>query len=53
LEVSDTRIADDWPGKTKDWDGIQVDAGSNIWIDHVKVSENAAIFSATLPTAYL
>lgn len=26
-----------WPGKTKDWDGIQVDAGTNIWIDHVKV----------------
>jgi pectate lyase len=38
LEVSDTRIAEDWPGKTEDWDGIQVDAGSNIWIDHVKVS---------------
>lgn len=39
LEVSDTRLVDDWPGKTEDWDGIQVDAGSNIWIDHVKVSE--------------
>jgi pectate lyase len=37
LQVSDTRIAEDWPGKTEDWDGIQVDTGSNIWIDHMKV----------------
>jgi pectate lyase len=37
LEVSDTRIDDDWPGKTEDWDGIQVDTGTNIWIDHVRV----------------
>lgn len=37
LEVSDTRIPSDWPGKTEDWDGIQVDNGTNIWIDHVKV----------------
>jgi pectate lyase len=43
LEVSDTRIADDWPGKTEDWDGIQVDAGSNIWIDHVKVDNTLQI----------
>jgi pectate lyase len=37
LEVSDTRLIDDWPGKTEDWDGIQVDTATNIWIDHVKV----------------
>jgi pectate lyase len=37
LQVSDTRIAEDWPGKTEDWDGIQVDGGSNIWIDHMTV----------------
>ncbi|KAH7128263.1 pectin lyase fold/virulence factor [Dendryphion nanum] len=36
LEVSDTRIPSDWPGKTEDWDGIQVDNGTNIWIDHMK-----------------
>lgn len=38
LEISDTRIPEDWAGKTEDWDGIQVDTGTNIWIDHVKVS---------------
>jgi len=35
MQVSDTAIAEDWPGKTEDWDGIQVDTGSNIWIDHM------------------
>lgn len=39
LQVSDTRIPKDWPGKTEDWDGIQVDNGTNIWIDHMKVSD--------------
>ena len=38
LQVSDTRIPEDWPGKTEDWDGIQVDNGTNIWIDHVTAS---------------
>ena len=38
LHVSDTRIPEDWPGKSEDWDGIQVDTGSNIWIDHMKVN---------------
>ena len=37
LEISDTRIPEDWPGKTEDWDGIQVDTGKNIWLDHLKV----------------
>lgn len=37
LEISDTRISEDWPGKTEDWDGIQVDTGTNIWLDHLKV----------------
>jgi len=37
LQVSDTRIPSDWPGKTEDWDGIQVDNGTNIWIDHMTV----------------
>ncbi|KAF1849570.1 polysaccharide lyase family 1 protein [Cucurbitaria berberidis CBS 394.84] len=36
LQVSDTRIPEDWPGKGEDWDGIQVDTGFNIWIDHMK-----------------
>jgi pectate lyase len=42
LEASDTRLADNRPGKTEDWDGIQADAGSNIWIDHAKVSDTRA-----------
>lgn len=37
LEILDTRIPEDWPGKTEDWDGIQVDTGTNIWLDHLKV----------------
>lgn len=43
LQVSDTRIQADWPGKTEDWDGIQVDTGINIWIDHMKVRFPAAL----------
>lgn len=38
LEISNTRIPEDWAGKTEDWDGIQVDTGSQIWLDHIKVS---------------
>jgi pectate lyase len=37
FQISDTRISADWPGKTEDWDGIQVDNGTNIWIDHMTV----------------
>ncbi|KAF3930091.1 hypothetical protein ABW19_dt0205653 [Dactylella cylindrospora] len=36
LEVSDTYDPTDYNGKGEDWDGIQVDTGTNIWIDHVK-----------------
>jgi pectate lyase len=41
LQVSDTRIPADWPGKTEDWDGVQVDTGFNIWIDHMKVRDSS------------
>ena len=44
LEISDTRIPEDWPGKTEDWDGIQVDTGTNIWLDHLKVCVNKISF---------
>lgn len=37
LEISDTYIPEDYNGKSEDWDGIQIDTGSNIWIDQVKV----------------
>lgn len=42
LEISDTRIPEHWAGKTEDWDGVQVDAESNIWLDHLEVSANEA-----------
>lgn len=48
LKVSDTRIPEDWPGKTEDWDGIQVDNGTNIWIDHMRVSVPAPSFTFAL-----
>ncbi|TEA12687.1 Pectate trisaccharide-lyase [Colletotrichum sidae] len=35
LQISDTYIPEDYNGKSEDWDGLQVDAGTNIWIDHV------------------
>lgn len=38
LEISDTYIPEDYNGKSEDWDGIQIDTGSNIWIDQVKVN---------------
>ncbi|TKW49430.1 Pectate trisaccharide-lyase [Colletotrichum tanaceti] len=37
LQVSDTYIPEDYNGKSEDWDGIQVDGGTNLWIDHVTV----------------
>lgn len=40
LEIRDTYIPTDYNGKSKDWDGIQVDTGVNIWIDHCKVTIN-------------
>ncbi|KAH6723053.1 pectin lyase fold/virulence factor [Leptodontidium sp. MPI-SDFR-AT-0119] len=41
LEISDTYIPEDYNGKLEDWDGIQVDGGKNIWIDHVKFARMA------------
>ncbi|KAF3923762.1 hypothetical protein ABW20_dc0110711 [Dactylellina cionopaga] len=38
LEISDTYDPTDYNGKGADWDGIQVDTGVNIWIDHVKLA---------------
>ncbi|EPS38394.1 hypothetical protein H072_7894 [Dactylellina haptotyla CBS 200.50] len=38
LEISDTYDPTDYNGKGADWDGIQVDNGTNIWIDHVKLA---------------
>ncbi|TQN66746.1 Pectate lyase A, partial [Colletotrichum shisoi] len=29
---------EDYNGKSEDWDGIQVDKGTNLWIDHVTLS---------------
>lgn len=47
LQVSDTRIPSDWPGKTEDWDGIQVDNGTNVWIDHMTV------LNASVPLSFM
>jgi len=47
LQVSDTRIPEDWPGKSEDWDGIQVDNGTNIWIDHMEVCFNPLFYYST------
>ncbi|KFZ03945.1 hypothetical protein V502_10533 [Pseudogymnoascus sp. VKM F-4520 (FW-2644)] len=41
LEIRDTYIPEDYNGKSKDWDGIQVDTGVNIWIDHCKFARMA------------
>ncbi|KAF6840294.1 pectate lyase Pel-34K (ricin B lectin) [Colletotrichum plurivorum] len=41
LRVSDTYIPEDYNGKSEDWDGIQVDNGTNLWIDHVEFARMA------------
>ncbi|TDZ29229.1 Pectate trisaccharide-lyase [Colletotrichum spinosum] len=44
LQISDTYIPEDpedYNGKSEDWDGLQVDAGTNIWIDHVTFARMA------------
>lgn len=37
LEISGNYMPEDYNGKQEDWDGIQIDTGSNIWIDYCKV----------------
>jgi pectate lyase len=37
MQVSDNAVPEDWPGKGEDWDGLQVDNSTNIWIEHMKV----------------
>ncbi|PGH20111.1 hypothetical protein AJ80_03679 [Polytolypa hystricis UAMH7299] len=34
LKIGNTVVADDPDGKTQDWDAIQMDTASNVWIDH-------------------
>ncbi|KAK2800723.1 hypothetical protein FQN50_008033 [Emmonsiellopsis sp. PD_5] len=41
LQIGDTYIPEDYNGKTEDWDAIQIDTGSNIWIDHCKLARGA------------
>ncbi|KAG8628151.1 hypothetical protein KVT40_004024 [Elsinoe batatas] len=35
LKIGNTYVEGDEEGKTQDWDGIQMDTASNVWIDHV------------------
>ena len=39
LRVSGTYDPKDYPGKVNDFDGIQIDNSTNIWIDYVHVRE--------------
>ncbi|TDZ61510.1 Pectate trisaccharide-lyase [Colletotrichum trifolii] len=41
LQISDTYIPEDYNGRSEDWDGLQVDTGTNIWIDHVTFARMA------------
>ncbi|KAK0102822.1 hypothetical protein ONS95_000979 [Cadophora gregata] len=34
LKIGNTYVDGDYDGKTQDWDGIQMDTASNVWIDH-------------------
>lgn len=35
MEITgNTYVPEDWEGKTQDWDAIQMDTASNVWIDH-------------------
>jgi pectate lyase len=34
LRIGNTYVPEDWEGKTQDWDAIQMDTASNVWIDH-------------------
>ncbi|KAK2793766.1 hypothetical protein FQN52_000718 [Onygenales sp. PD_12] len=34
LRVGNTYVEDDPDGKMQDWDGVQMDTASNVWIDH-------------------
>lgn len=44
----------DWDGKTHDWDGIQMDTASNIWIDHVLFEKGAdGLIDSRKDTNYL
>ncbi|TYB54355.1 pectin esterase [Nonomuraea sp. PA05] len=34
LTIRDSYVPGDWDGKTKDYDGIQMDGAHHVWIDH-------------------
>ncbi|MEZ7126630.1 pectinesterase family protein [Nonomuraea sp. AD125B] len=34
LTIRDSYVPGDWDGKTKDYDGIQLDGAHHVWIDH-------------------
>ncbi|WP_175408700.1 pectinesterase family protein [Streptomyces sp. TRM64462] len=38
LTVRDSYVEGDWDGKTNDFDGIQMDSVSHVWIDHNRFS---------------
>ncbi|KAF6821767.1 Pectinesterase 3 [Colletotrichum plurivorum] len=39
LKIGNTYVEGDEEGKTQDWDGIQMDNCTNIWIDHVHLEK--------------
>ncbi|MGP3962070.1 pectinesterase family protein [Nonomuraea sp. 3N208] len=34
LTIRDSYVAGDWDGKSKDYDGVQMDGAHHVWIDH-------------------
>lgn len=54
LKIGNTYIDGDWDGKLEDWDGVQADTASNVWIDHCLFEKGAdGLIDSRLDTTYL
>jgi len=54
LKIGNTYIDGDWEGKLEDWDGVQMDTASNIWIDHCLFEKGAdGLIDSRKDTTYL
>lgn len=41
VKTCDTYVEGDWDGKTKPWDGMQIQYAHHVWIDHCEFSHHA------------
>ncbi|KIM20194.1 polysaccharide lyase family 1 protein [Serendipita vermifera MAFF 305830] len=54
LKIGNTYVPTDYEGKTQDWDAIQMDTASNVWIDHCLLEKAGdGLIDSRLDTTFL